>query len=69
MHNLAINADGYEQSFRQQGAGTAVYNNMKHFGEVNAGYRRYFSQPLPTRTSIGVTGLVGGPDVGINMIT
>ena len=68
MQNLAIVLAEVGSHFDYVVQARVFITNMGHFDEVNAIYRSYFSDPLPTRTCIGVTGLAGGADVEVDMI-
>lgn len=41
--------------------------DISRFGDMDRVYREYFSEPYPTRNTIGVAGLFGGAQVAVDV--
>lgn len=69
MKNLALVLDHAGSGFNKVVMARIFVTDFRYYEAVNAIYQSYFGNaPMPSRTTVGVTGLAGYGDVEIDLI-
>jgi 2-iminobutanoate/2-iminopropanoate deaminase len=68
LRNLSAVLQAAGRSFDQVARAAVYLTNINDFAAMNGVYARYFSQPFPARTTIGVAALPLGACVEIDLV-
>ncbi len=68
MQNLQLVLEYAGTSFERVAMARIFITDLRYYDVVNQVYASYFPQGLPSRTTVGVTGLAGLGDVEVDLI-